>query len=178
MKLNRILDGDGHVIERDRELFDYLEPPYAKNTTLLGYPFFPTLDGYNRGAIMARLGTYQSYEITPQLWLDTLDKVGIESTVLYPTAGLTSGMIQDPEWACALARAYNDWFADRYHGTSKRLRAMAMIPLQDVGEAVKELRRAARSDFNPSRTRRQFSSVRRVAGSRFSIQSAWSMNPY
>ncbi|MBV8535679.1 MAG: hypothetical protein JO128_08810, partial [Alphaproteobacteria bacterium] len=69
MKLNRILDGDGHVIERDAELFEYLEPPYKGNTTLLGYPFFPTLDGYNRGAIMARLGIHQSYEITPKLWV-------------------------------------------------------------------------------------------------------------
>ena len=27
MKPNRILDADGHIIERDVELFDYLEPP-------------------------------------------------------------------------------------------------------------------------------------------------------
>jgi hypothetical protein len=82
----RILDGDGHIIERDSELFEYLEKPYAGNDTLLGYPFFPTLDGYNRGAMMARLGIHKSYDITPQLWIDVLDKAGIESTVLYPTA--------------------------------------------------------------------------------------------
>ncbi|HUK60289.1 MAG TPA: amidohydrolase family protein [Stellaceae bacterium] len=142
MKLDRILDGDGHVIERDAELYEYLEPPYAGNTTLLGYPFFPALDGYNRGAVMARLGIHQSYEITPQHWIDTLDRVGLESTVLYPTAGLAFAMIQDPEWATALARAYNNWFAHLYHGRSKRLRGMALIPLQSVPEAVKELRRA------------------------------------
>lgn len=142
MKLNRILDGDGHVIERDAELFEYLDPPYRGNTTLLGYPFFPALDGYNRGAIMARLGIHQSYEITPQLWVDSLDKAGLESTVLYPTAGVAFTMIQDPEWATALARAYNNWFTDRYFRFNKRLRGMALIPLQDVPEAVKELRRA------------------------------------
>ena len=97
MKPTRILDGDGHVIERDAELFEYLDPPYAKNTTVLGYPFFPTLDGYNRGAIIARLGIYQSYEITPQLWVDTLDRCKIESTVLYPTSGLAFTMIQPPQ---------------------------------------------------------------------------------
>jgi hypothetical protein len=142
MKLDRILDGDGHVIERDAELFEYLPAPYAGNTTLLGYPFFPALDGYNRGAVMARLGIHQSYEITPQLWLDTLDKVGLESTVLYPTAGLAFTLIQDPEWAVALAKAYNDWFAHRYYGRSKRLRGVALVPLQSVPDAVKELRRA------------------------------------
>jgi hypothetical protein len=142
VKLNRILDGDGHVIERDSELFEYLEAPYAGNTTLLGYPFFPALDGYNRGAMMARLGIHKSYEITPQHWVDALDKSGMESTVLYPTAGLAFAMIQDPEWARALARAYNGWFSDRYYGLCKRLRGMALIPLQNVPEAVKELRRA------------------------------------
>src|SRR5258708_1929653 len=142
MKLNRVLDGDGHIIERDAELFEYLEPPYKGNATLLGYPFFPTLDGYNRGAVMARMGIHQSYEITPKLWVDTLDKAGLESTVLYPTAGLAFTMIQDPVWAVALARAYNDWFTDRYYRFNKRLRGMAVSPLQDVPEAVKELRRA------------------------------------
>ncbi len=142
LKLKRILDGDGHVIERDSELFEYLEPPYKGNSAMLGYSFFPTLDGYHRGAIIARMGLYQSYDITPQLWMETLDKANIESTVLYPTAGLSFTMIQDSAWAVALARAYNNWFADRYHGKSKRLRGVALIPLQNVPEAVKELRRA------------------------------------
>jgi len=142
MRPARILDGDGHVIERDRELFEYLEAPYAGNTSVLGYPFFPALDGYNRGAVLARLGIYESYEITPQLWLDSLDKAGIESTVLYPTAGLAFALIQDPDWAVALARAYNNWFHDRYRRRSPRLRGVALIPLQNVPEAVKELRRA------------------------------------
>src|SRR3972149_8474406 len=53
MKLKRILDADVHIIERDAELFEYPGPPYAKTPTVLGYPFFPSLDGYNRGAIMA-----------------------------------------------------------------------------------------------------------------------------
>lgn len=138
----RILDGDGHVIERDRELFEYLPPPYRGNDTVLGFPFFPTLDGFQRGAIMARLGVYSSYEITPKLWLDVLDKMGMESTVLYPTSGLAFMMIQDQEWAVALARAYNDWFHDRYHRLDKRLRGVALVPLQSVPDAVKEVRRA------------------------------------
>lgn len=143
MKLNgKILDADGHVIERDADLFEYLEPPYAGNESLLGFPFFPTLDGYQRGAIIGRLGIHKEYTITAKVWIDFLDGVGIESTVLYPTAGLAFGIIQDPTWAVALARAYNNWFHDRFHRVSPRLRAVALIPTQDVPEAVKELRRA------------------------------------
>jgi len=141
MKPSKILDGDGHVMERDSELFEYLEPPYAGNETLLGFPFFPTLDGYQRGAIVARLGIHKGYPSAKE-WLDFLDGTGIETTVLYPTAGLGFGIIQDPTWAVALARAYNNWLTDRFYRTSPRLRGVALIPIQDVPEAVKELRRA------------------------------------
>ena len=143
MKLkDKILDADGHIIERDSEIFEYLEAPYAGNDTLLGFPFFPTLDGYHRGAILGRLGIHKDYTISAKAWLEFLDGVGIDSTVLYPTTGLAFGMIQDPTWAVALARAYNNWFTDRFHRVSPRLRAVALVPIQDVPEAVKELRRA------------------------------------
>jgi len=62
--------------------------------------------------------------------------------VLYPTAGLAFGIIQDPTWATAVARAYNNWFTDRFFRVSARLRGVALLPLQDVPEAVKELGRA------------------------------------
>ncbi len=137
-----IIDSDGHIIERDTELFEYLEAPYRGNNTVLGYPFFPTLDGFQRGAIMSRLGIHKEFTINAKVWLNFLDEVGIESTVLYPTAGLAYGLIQDPDWAVAVTRAYNNWIHDRYLQEDPRLRAMALIPLQDVAEAVKELRRA------------------------------------
>lgn len=143
MKLkDKILDADGHIIERDSEIFEYLEAPYAGNDTLLGFPFFPTLDGYHRGAILGRLGVHKEYTISAKVWLEFLDGVGIDTTVLYPTSGLAFGIIQDPTWAVALARAYNNWFTDRFHRVSPRLRAVALVPTQDVAEGVKELRRA------------------------------------
>ncbi len=137
-----MLDADGHLIERDAELYEFLEAPYKGNPAMLGFPFFPTLDGYQRGAIISRLGIHKEYTVTAKDWVDFLDGVGIESTVLYPTAGLGFGMIQDPTWAVPLARAYNNWFTEKFHKHSKRLRAVAIVPLQDVPEAVKELRRA------------------------------------
>jgi len=136
-----ILDGDGHVIERDQEILEFLEEPYRGDVMLM-VPFFPTLDGYHRGAITARLGIHRSSSINAQTWLNFLDEVGIESTVLYPTTGLAFGLIQDPDWAVALARAYNNWFYERYYKVSPRLRGVALIPLQDVKEAVLEMRRA------------------------------------
>lgn len=139
----KIRDADGHIMERDADLFEYLEAPFAGNEMMLAFPFFPTIDGFHRGAIHGRLGHHEAkYRITPETWLNFLDAVGVEDTVLYPTSGLTFGSIQDPSWAVALARAYNNWFNDRFYRVNKRLRGMALVPTQDVKEAVKEARRA------------------------------------
>ena len=62
--------------------------------------------------------------------------------MLYPTAGLAYGLVRDPDWAVALARAYNDWLYDRFTRRSPRLKGVALIPLQEPAEAVRELRRA------------------------------------
>ena len=134
MKLKgSMLDADGHLIERDEELLEYMEAPYKGNNTLLGFPFFPTLDGYQRGAIMARLGIHKGYTINAKTWIDFLDGTGIESTVLYPTAGLAFNMIQDPTWAVPLARAYNNWFTDKFHKASpQRLKAVALVPIDGI----------------------------------------------
>src|SRR5438045_6321640 len=138
-----MLDGDGHLLERDAELLEYLDEPYRGNKTMLTFPFFPPLDGFHRGAIRSRLGIHKDNTTTAKTWIDFLDGTGLESTVLYPTAGLAFPSIQDPSWAVPLARAYNDWFTDKFHKASPdRLKAVALVPLQNVPEAVKELRRA------------------------------------
>jgi uncharacterized protein len=137
-----IVDADGHLMESDQEIYEYLDSPYRGVPAITGYPFFPTLDGFQRGAIMGRLGMYTELVINAQVWQKLLDETGISWTVLYPTAGLAFGLVQDPEWATALARAYNDWFTHRYYNVDSRLKGMALIPLQDPSEAVKELRRA------------------------------------
>lgn len=137
-----IIDADGHVYERDEELFEHLEAPYAAKQTVCGFPFWPTLDGYHRGAIHARLNVHQNLESNASIWIDFLDGAEIERTVLYPTAGLTCGLIRDHDWALVLARAYNSWLFERYLRVSPRLNGMALLALQDPAEAAAELRRA------------------------------------
>lgn len=137
-----VIDADGHVYEKDAEIFEHLEGRYAGKRTVLGFPFWPTLDGFHRGAIQARLDLHRVLESDAQMWLRFLDAAEISRTVLYPTAALTSGLIRDPDWAIAVARAYNDWLCARYHRVSPRLLGMALLPLQDPQEAAAELRRA------------------------------------
>ena len=136
-----IIDGDGHVLERDEELVEFLDEPYRGHSGIGYFPFFPTLDGLHRGAGGARRGK-PDVDPDPMGWIDFMDRAGITSTVLYPTAGLGAGMIQDPDWAVAVCRAYNDWLHELFVKTSDRFNGVALLPAQDPVEAAKELRRS------------------------------------
>jgi predicted TIM-barrel fold metal-dependent hydrolase len=144
-----MLDADGHVFEKREEIFEYLEPPFKGKHSLLSSAFFPALDDWNRTALAAA-GNYaegsnssRGEEGKPQQWLEMLDRLGMEATVLYPTAGMAMGAIKQVEWASALATAYNNWLHDKYLSFSPRLKGVALIPTISPAHAVKEMRRVA-----------------------------------
>ena len=109
-----IIDADGHVLEKDRELHDYLGGRYSSAPRFETYAYFPSLDGWNRGTGVPG----KDPETPAPRWLQFLDELGVHTTVLYPTGGLGLGLVQNPEWACVLARAYNSWLADRFINVS------------------------------------------------------------
>lgn len=130
METLRIIDADGHVREEVDEIHDWLEAPF--NARKFFFPPWPG-DGRYRGARISA---------TPaKLWQEYMDAVGIEGAVLYPTLGLSHGLIQEADWACALARAYNNWLHERFMKADARLKGIALLPIQDPEEAAKELRR-------------------------------------
>ena len=139
----RIIDADGHVMELDDQLREYIGAPYRDLEWHRSYSFWPglTMDGYLRS--LRKPGGWAGGGTGPsaQDWLGFLDKNGIELTVLYPTQGLTHAAIQDRDWAVTLARAYNDWLYHRFMQVSPRLNGVALLPVQDIPEAVNELRR-------------------------------------
>lgn len=140
-----IIDADGHIYEKDEILLAYLPEPYRGKKDMLALPFFASLDGYHR--IARRLTDGRESPVPPSdpgTWLEILDRSGLESTVLYPTAGLGIGLTKDPDWAVALCHGYNNFLHERYIKRSPRLKAVALLPLQNVPAAVKELRRAVR----------------------------------
>lgn len=139
----RIIDADGHVMELDDQLQEHIGPPYKDLEWHRSYSFWPglTMDGYLRS--LRKPGGWAGGGTGPnaQDWLRFLDINNIELTVLYPTQGLTHAAIQDHDWAVVLARAYNDWLYHRFMKASPRLVGVALLPVQDIGEAVKELGR-------------------------------------
>jgi predicted TIM-barrel fold metal-dependent hydrolase len=135
-----VIDADGHIMEREAEIREYLTPPYSDLEWVPTYAAFPSLDGWCRGFTSPG----QRDDPDAANWLRFLDESGIERTVLYPTAALATGLIQDRQWAVALTRAYNDWLHARFMQVSPRLIGMAVVPVQAPAEAARELRRAVR----------------------------------
>jgi predicted TIM-barrel fold metal-dependent hydrolase len=81
----------------------------------------------------------------PQARLRDMDAMGVDQTLLYPT-WFAEGfhLVQDPDVAYALARAYNNWIADFCQAAPDRLFATAILPLQNMDFALEELQRVAR----------------------------------
>ncbi len=130
MSAVRIIDADGHIREEVDEIHDFLEAPF--NARKFFFPPWPG-DGRYRGARISS---------TPlKLWQEYIEAVGIEQAVLYPTLGLSHGLIQEADWACALSRAYNSWLHERYCKADPRLKGVALLPIQNPQEAARELRR-------------------------------------
>jgi len=144
-EITEILDGDGHIMERDEEIHPYLDKKYQFEG-MRAFPFFPTLDGWVRTAFAAQApggGSGGGLSLADATgWLKFLDDHNIQLTVIYPTAALGFGLLKDPVWAADLARGYNDFVYDRFLKKSPRLKAVALLPVQNPQAAAKELHRA------------------------------------
>lgn len=149
-----LYDADGHVIEDVAGIIAKLPSPWRAGrekvlssdlAKLHGISIFPPL-GYlstipTAGKSAGRKSERESGR-DPETWEYFLREVGIERTVLYPTLGLTTGRIRDPEYAVAITRAYNDWMAETYlDHPSGRFNAAALLPMHRPAAAAEELRR-------------------------------------
>ncbi|MGH7859363.1 MAG: amidohydrolase family protein [Candidatus Binatia bacterium] len=84
----------------------------------------------------------------PRARLRDMDELGIDVAILFPTLFAEYfPMIESPDVATALARAYNDWIRDFSRKAPKRLVPVAILPVQDVNFALGELRRVAKRGF-------------------------------
>ncbi len=78
----------------------------------------------------------------PEARLKDMDAMGVDQAFLYPT-WFAEGfhLVENPDVAYALARAYNNWIADFCAAAPGRLFAAAMLPLQHMDYALEELKR-------------------------------------
>ena len=139
--LELIIDGDGHIQEDLEAIVGHMSSPYRDRAGGRGRDPFPPLDHLHGSNLSIGLPGARP-QVGPEGWLDFLQDVGIETTVLYPTRGLAFGKIVSRDWAIDLARAYNDWLSEAYLRRSGRFKGLGLIPLQEPEMAVAELRRA------------------------------------
>jgi len=162
-----VIDADGHVMERPEHFEEFLEPPYKPPRVVVD-PRTKTRYWLVDGKLISRMGPGQGVSVGfidhpahPVLGhklsamkakdngalddipgrLADLDQEGIEIQVIYPTTMLAVPFWRDKDWAAAMCRAYNNYVANRING-QPRLKAVAVVPIQDPPAATQELRRA------------------------------------
>lgn len=138
----RIIDSDGHVRETDAQILEYMSAGYrARRDAMLYFPLVPH-HGWHR-SIPANDFRHQDFRVPDwREWASKLDEGNIDLTVLYPTRLMHTGQVGNPAYAVELCRAYNDYLHEQFLSHDRRFRGMALLPLQDVPAAVRELRRA------------------------------------
>ncbi len=151
----RVIDSNRHVIEPPDMWERWLEGP-LKGTDLVqvgeglgsitvnGKPVRESRTGFltspeYRNTFSEAVKSNFSVESN----LRDMDREGVDVAVLLPTVGLYATWADhvDTVSAEAICRAYNDWLHDYCRTDPARLKAVALIPLQDVDQAVAELRR-------------------------------------
>ncbi len=140
----RIIDADGHVAEDSQAIIEHMPAVYREKARTQPFSPFPPFDHLHSAHLVEMPPGAFNRKVGPKQWLDFLDEVGIEATVLYPTAGVASSNIVNPDWAVDATRAYNDWLSETYLKRSPRFRGLALLPqaLLNAAAAAEELRRA------------------------------------
>jgi predicted TIM-barrel fold metal-dependent hydrolase len=70
--------------------------------------------------------------------LGDADRDQIDTMVLYPSLGLCTPTLEDPDFAAGFARLYNQWIADYCGSSNGRLRGIAVTPIEH-GEVAVEI---------------------------------------
>ena len=159
----KILDSDMHLRE-PADLWDkYMEPEFrdqapkvlsstARSSAMVlldgkilrGYQ--PTYRGgiFDATRIDGEIAEARARKFDSVSQLQAMDREGLDVAALYPSIGLGIMMREDMDskLAAAIARAYNNWLYDFCQADPKRLKGVAMLPLHDPAEAVKEAQRA------------------------------------
>jgi predicted TIM-barrel fold metal-dependent hydrolase len=130
----RVIDADGHVEPAIAvDWARYMPAAYAAKLTAWArraYDLRGDLDALRRGAWEARAR------------LADMDAEGIEVAVVFGgIVGLNLSAGSAPEYNRALARGYNDWLADYCATDPARLKGVPLLAVDEIGDAVAELRR-------------------------------------
>ena len=128
----KVIDADGHVRDRDADIRKFMAEPYCRRQgSLLPNDVW---DSSMYGKLGLRVNDVPTR-------LRDMDQEGIDISVLFPTSGFGVTQLPEKDYAAAYCRAYNDYVA-AVCAESPRLKAVGLVPFQDVDAACKESERA------------------------------------
>ena len=168
MTVEKLISADSHVIEpgemwaeyidpsfRDRAPSVVVDPPGMKGAYFITEGLKPKqVNLFFAAGLSAkemkdlqdsgdmedcRPGAYDGSARIPDMELD-----GIDAEVIYTTLGFSLFTLTDAPYQQAIFRAYNTWLAEFCSYAPKRLIGQGLIPLLDVEEGIKELKRCAK----------------------------------
>ena len=158
-----VIDADAHKLENPLVMLDYLEPQYRDRMGLiidsLGdqrikimdfnpktgqndlAQFFPQPSGLGKGGFRTLHPETTLGAMFNQVRIEHMDQEGVDVHVIYGTLNLIFSSLLDTDLAIAFCKAYNTYMAEDCRGYGDRLKPIGVLPLQDVNEAIKEMRR-------------------------------------
>jgi len=166
----KIADVDTHLMEPDYVFERYIDERYKSSAPKMGIapesgrrtflvegePFTREKGKYPMAApgfldavrkAMKRFERAAKLGFSPESRIMDMDEQGVDVQIVYPTAAgqMLGREFRDPKLLAACCRAYNDWSADYCSKTRDRVKWAAILPMQDVGESIKEANRAAKN---------------------------------
>jgi predicted TIM-barrel fold metal-dependent hydrolase len=156
----RIIDADGHVQERNLPWEELIAAPFKSRAPRAvkdnrGVDFI-MMEGklcpkpVGKGCSFVGAPRNRRPEATtgmedPAQRLKDMDLEGIDTAVLFGTSPFLSlPFVEDKDLACAISEVYNNWLAAYCKTDSRRLKGVALVPIQDPPAAVNELRRCVK----------------------------------
>ena len=129
-----VVDADAHVTETAEDLRPYLKEEHRQRPIWMGGG-----DAWDR-FLGGTLGKGNNDD--PHVQITDMEADGVDVQVIYPTRGLGLNRHKETAVAVDVAHAYNEWLAEFCATDPRRLKGAALVALQDVGAAVKEVRHA------------------------------------
>jgi len=150
--LDVVVDADGHTLESIDDLLRYVdneairrriencEMPYADVYT---YTHVGPIIGeaYGRGGKVTTNDVQEDIQKRRDL-----EDFGIDYSITTPTLNLMIHTVNNDRYAVALARAYNDWVADRLLDQSSQFKSTLVVPPRRPAAAAEEIDRRGGDD--------------------------------
>ena len=157
------ISADSHVIEPGDLWLNYIDPklktrapklvhgPTHDYFTCEGVELLPIAGVASVGKASEELTAYGRFDTAvrrgswdPHARKADMASDGIEAEVIYPTMALRMFAIKDTAYQLACFQAYNNWIKDYCAAYPDCLKAIALLPTDDLPAAIEEMRRRRR----------------------------------